>query len=74
MLNKNFYDIIKNLKTYKKIWKDKFVVEFSSNQDIKNGIIKHHFMNNRCFFELLNFIESNNVSEENDGKIYSKSF
>ena len=39
VINKNFNKIIFNMKAYDKIWKDKFVYEFSSEIEQSNGII-----------------------------------
>lgn len=47
LLNRNFNEIIKNLKSFGKIWKDKFIEEFSSNQDIQNGIIKNQSLKDK---------------------------
>lgn len=38
LLNKNFYHVLEKLKTFPKLWKIKFVQEFTNNKDKKEKI------------------------------------
>ena len=53
LLNKNFCHIFEKLKTYPKLWKIKFVQEFTNNKDRKEQVYGSPLEQER-FFNLFN--------------------
>ena len=55
LLNKNFHQIVQNLKLYPKVWQQKYIQEFQSNEDR----LKHRWASPEGQLKFLRFFPDN---------------